>query len=128
MLSNSVINNHLFKLNKSKFRSKFDLDIKEYEYINKHGLDEITKHTRKFIIDRLSPAFPFNDGKQTPFKNHPVFIAQHATATCCRKCMNKWYNIPKGVTLTSTQIDFAVDLIISWIKFHLSTQYTSSSE
>lgn len=127
-MSNSVINNHLFKLNKSKFRSKFDLDIKEYEYINKHGLDEITKHAQKFIIDRLSPAFPFNDGKQTPFKNHPVFIAQHATATCCRKCMNKWYNIAKGVTLTSTQIDFAVDLIISWIQLHLSTQYTSSSE
>ncbi len=29
-------------------------------------------------------AEPRNDGKQTPFRGHPVFTAQHATATCCR--------------------------------------------
>ena len=92
------------------------LSVKDYDYLEKHGISEIIDHAHKFILDRLSPAYPINDGKQTPFKNHPVFVAQHATATCCRKCMNKWYNIPKGLELTPDQIDFAVNLIIHWIK------------
>jgi len=90
--------------------------VKDYDYLEKHGISEIIDHAHKFILDRLSPAYPINDGKQTPFKNHPVFVAQHATATCCRKCMNKWYNIPKSLELTPVQIDFAVNLIIHWIK------------
>ena len=69
------------------------LSVKDYDYLEKHGISEIIDHAHKFILDRLSPAYPINDGKQTPFKNHPVFVAQHATATCCRKCMNKWYKI-----------------------------------
>ena len=113
----SIFDYHLSKLQKSKFRSSFTLSVKDYEYLEKHGISEIIDHAHKFILDRLSPAYPINDGKQTPFKNHPVFVAQHATATCCRKCMNKWHNIPKGLELTPDQIDFAVDLIIHWIKF-----------
>ena len=84
--------------------------------LEKHGISEIIDHAHKFILERLSSAYPVNDGKQTPFKNHPVFVAQHATATCCRKCMNKWYKVPKGVELTPEQIDFSVDMIIHWIK------------
>ena len=113
----SILDYHLSKLQKSKFRSSFTLSVKDYYYLEKHGISEIIDHAHKFILDRLSPAYPINDGKQTPFKNHPVFVAQHATATCCRKCMNKWYNVPKGLELTPDQIDFAVDLIIHWIKF-----------
>jgi len=44
-----------------------------------------------FITARLAPALLKNDGKQTPMRGHPVFIAQHATATCCRRCLWKWY-------------------------------------
>ncbi len=108
------------KLSKSKFRSKFHLSDSDCRYIQKHGLDEIRLHATQFIIARLSPAFPKNDGRQTPFKNHPVFVAQHATATCCRKCMNKWYNVPKGVILNQFQMDFAVELIIYWINLQLN--------
>jgi hypothetical protein len=35
-----------------------------------------------FLSKRLAAASPPNDGKQTPFKGHPVFTVQHATATC----------------------------------------------
>ena len=112
----SVLDYHLSKLKKSKFRNRFALHTKDYEYLEKLGISEIIDHAHKFILERLSSAHPVNDGKQTPFKNHPVFVAQHATATCCRKCMNKWYKIPKGVELTPEQIDFSVDMIIHWIK------------
>lgn len=49
-------------------------------------------------------------------RGHPVFIAQHATATCCRGCLNKWWKIPKGRELTEEEVDFVVGLIMAFIK------------
>lgn len=80
-------------LSKSKFRSSFKLRKKEIDYINEKGLNTISKHAYDFINKRLAPAFIPNDGKQTPMRGHPVFIAQHATATCCRQCLYKWHKI-----------------------------------
>ena len=79
----------LDKLAKSKFRSRFKLRSKEHEYIKDKGLDTIYSHACDFIRDRVAPAEPANDGKQTPMRGYPVFIAQHATATCCRVCIEK---------------------------------------
>lgn len=69
-----------------------------------------------FITIRLAPPYPKNDGKQTPMKGHPVFIAQHATATCCRGCLEKWYKIEKGRALSGDEIRFVVDLVMGWIR------------
>ena len=73
----------------------------------------------QFIRDRLAPANPPNDGKQTPMKNHPVFIAQHATATCCRKCIQKWHGIEKGRALNAEEVKFIVALVMGWIERQL---------
>lgn len=59
---------------------------------------------------------PLNDGHQTPYKGHPVFIAQHATATCCRKCLNKWYKIAENKTLTEDEITSILNIIMKWIE------------
>jgi|TARA_B100001013_G_scaffold101779_1_gene57685 hypothetical protein len=107
------------KLKKSKFRSSFKLSQNDYLYIEKKGIMTISLHAKEFISVRLSPANPKNDGKQTPFKNHPVFIAQHATATCCRTCLNKWYGISKGQILSVQQVDFCIELIMTWIAIQL---------
>ena len=107
------------KLKKSKFRSSFKLSQNDYLYIEKKGIMTISLHAKEFISDRLSPANPKTDGKQTPFKNHPVFIAQHATATCCRTCLNKWYGISKGQILSVQQVDFCIELIMTWIAIQL---------
>ncbi len=110
------IDNVLFKLSKSKFRSSFHLNKKMIKYIDDKGMDIIKKHTVDFINSKLSPAFIENDGKQTPFKNHPVFIAQHACACCCRGCLEKWHNIPKGRILSNSEKNYIYLLIIEWIK------------
>lgn len=106
----------LERLSKSTFRSRFKLRYKEKQYIEQKGLDKIKSHAKDFIRDRISPAIIPNDGKQTPMKGHPVFIAQHATATCCRECINKWHKFPKNTVLTQTQQDYIVGLIMEWIK------------
>ena len=106
----------LNRLAKSKFRSRFKLRTKEIEYIKEKGLDTIYSHACDFIRERVAPVDNKPDGKQTPMHGHPVFIAQHATATCCRGCIEKWYKIPKTKELTTQQQEYLVSVIMEWIK------------
>lgn len=109
----------LNSLTKSKFRSRFHLKSSDKEYIEKKGMNTIESHAYDFITKRLAPAFIPNDGKQTPMKGHPVFIGQHATATCCRGCLSKWHKIPQGRCLTEEEIDYIVKVILTWIEKEL---------
>ena len=109
--------NDLFlRLSRSDFRSRFHLTEKDKAYISEKGLDIIRSHAKDFIKKRLSPENPENDGKQTPMKGHPVFIAQHATACCCRGCIEKWHNIPSGKVLTQSEQAYITDVIMEWIE------------
>jgi len=104
------------KLAKSRFRSRFKLDGKELEYLNSKGISIILEHGRDFINTRLAPANPQNDGKQTPMRNHPIFIAQHATATCCRGCLQKWHQIPnKDHELSQQERDYVISVLERWL-------------
>lgn len=104
------------RLSKSDFRKKFKLSQKDRLYLEQKGFDTIRSHAVDFIAKRIAPADVPNDGKQTPMRGHPVFTAQHATATCCRGCINKWHKFPKDVQLTKEQQKYLVDLIMEWIK------------
>ena len=115
-------NDILNRLSKSKFRKFFHLKTKDFEYIQNKGMDTIRKHAYDFINSRLAPAVIPNDGKQTPMCGHPVFIAEHATATCCRSCLYKWHHIPKNKELNQDEIDYIVNIIMLWINNELSTQ------
>ena len=99
------------RLDNSRFRSSFHLKQKDIDYINEKGLDTIRQHAKDFIAKREAPAYIANDGKQTPMKGHPVFIAQHATATCCRECIRKWHKMQPGKELSQVQQDYLVDVI-----------------
>ncbi len=112
----ATINEALLRLSRSSFRSKFHLTKKECDYINEKGLDTIRRHARDFVRERLAPSEPENDGKQTPMRGHPVFVAQHACACCCRNCLYKWYKVKKGVALTEIQQDKIVNLLMAWIE------------
>lgn len=105
----------LDKLSKSKFRSSFILRRKEFEYLKYNGISKIEDHAYSFVRGRLGGSIITNDGKQTPMRGHPVFVAQHATATCCRECLYKWHHIPKNRKLQDKEIRFIVALIVSWI-------------
>ncbi len=111
----TIYNNVISKLQKSKFRSSFKLKQKDIEYINEKGMSTIKKHAVDFINQKLAPAIPENDGKQTPMKNHPVFIAMHACACCCRTCLYKWHKIPMNKELTKDEKNYIYGLLIYWI-------------
>lgn len=112
---NMTIGEALANLQKSDFRSRFHLTEKDKAYISAKGLPVIRQHAADFVRKRLSPAEIPNDGKQTPMQGHPVFVAQHACACCCRGCLEKWYKIPKGVELSDIQQEGIVNLLMAWI-------------
>ncbi len=113
---NGIIENKLKELSKSKFRSRFHLQEKEIRYIEEKGLGVILNHAKDFVRKRLARKEIANDGKQTPMKGHPVFVAQHATATCCRECLFKWHKIAKNKELNEKEQEYIVEVIMTWIK------------
>jgi hypothetical protein len=108
---------HLFEaLARSPFRARFKLDRADAEYLARKGLPAVLGHAAQFIAARLAPAAPPNDGKQTPMRGHPVFVAQHATASCCRSCLAKWYKVPAGSVLSEGEQGLVLAAIERWLR------------
>jgi Domain of unknown function (DUF4186) len=108
-------------LRTSRFRTRFRLNTREARYLQRKGFETVLEEARQFVQARLSAAHPVNDGKQTPMRNHPVFIAQHATATCCRGCIEKWHGIPRGRGLLRAEEDYIINIISRWLTSHQAT-------
>ena len=111
-----TIEQALSKLDKSRFRSSFYLTKKERAYLEDKGMETMRRHAQDFVRQKLAPAEPVNDGKQTPMHGHPVFKAMHATACCCRGCLNKWYKVPLHRELTDSEQQRIVNLLMAWIR------------
>ncbi|HEU4708152.1 MAG TPA: DUF4186 domain-containing protein [Methylophilaceae bacterium] len=106
-------------LQKSAFRRSFHLRGKDLAYLQQKGLPTVMTHAGDFIAKRLKPADIPNDGKQTPFRGHPVFVAQHATACCCRQCLEKWHGIPSGHLLSAEEEAHILQVIERWLREEL---------
>ena len=103
-------------LNKSAFRRGFRLRGKDLAYLQDKGLALVMLHAEDFIRKRLAPAEIPNDGKQTPFRGHPVFVAQHATACCCRGCLAKWHRIEPGRELKPEEMTYILEVLQRWLQ------------
>lgn len=103
------------RLSRSTFRQRFTLGTKEINYLHEKGFTVINQHAVDFVAQRLASAEPRNDGKQTPMRGHPVFIAQHATATCCRGCLAKWHGIAAHRPLNQQEQSYIVSVVMTWL-------------
>ncbi len=110
-----TVDQTLTRLQRSAFRSRFHLNDEDRKYITQKGMDTVRRHAEDFVRQKLAPADPVNDGKQTPMKGHPVFKAMHATACCCRGCLNRWYRVAEHRELTDDEQRRIVNLIMAWI-------------
>ena len=100
----------------SAFRRRFRLQGRELAYLQTWGLPHVMKQAADLIRKRVAPAVIANDGRQTPWRNHPVFVAQHATGTCCRGCVQKTYDIAKGHELTDEELRHVLGAIERWLR------------
>src|SRR6478672_6224093 len=115
-------------LAKSAFRRRFALGVREGKYLREKGVDTVIAQAHELIGKRLAPQAPLNDGKQTPFRGHPVFIAQHATATCCRTCLAKWHGIAEGACLSHEEVEYIIRVLIAWIEQQVDSGNCSSAK
>jgi hypothetical protein len=83
--------------------------------VDLRGITTVRRHAEELVESRLAPAEPRNDGRQTPYRGHPVFVAQHATATCCRTRLARWHDIPAGRALDDAEQGYVVEAICRWI-------------
>ena len=104
------------RLAKSSFRSRFHLSDADRAYVARVGWEELAAQAEKIVRERLAPAEPRNDGRQTPMRGHPVFLGQHATATCCRGCLAKWHGIAPGRPLADGDISRIVSILLAWME------------
>jgi predicted Fe-S protein YdhL (DUF1289 family) len=100
----------------SEFRRRFRLRGAELDYLRSRGMETVLAHAAEFIEKRLAPAYPERDGKQTPYRKHPVFVAQHATATCCRGCLAKWHGIPREQPLSADEKAHILAALRRWLE------------
>ncbi|MCF7847837.1 MAG: DUF4186 domain-containing protein [Kiritimatiellales bacterium] len=107
------------KLIKDGRFEKFILGDPEKEYVDSRGMEILRLHATDFVNKRLAPAEPKNDGRQTPTKGHPVFIAQHATGCNDRSSLEEFFGIKMGKELSKAQVEKIVDVILLWISEHM---------
>ena len=110
------IDERLEAIVRQPFRARFHLRGRERALVELRGMEAVRAHAEQFIDTRLAPAAPRNDGKQTPYRGHPVFVAQHATATCCRTCLARNHGILAGAELTADERGYVVEVICRWIE------------
>jgi hypothetical protein len=110
------IDERIERIGRHHFRARFHLRGRERALVELRGMPVMREHARDLIAKRLAPAEPYKDGKQTPYRGHPVFVAQHATATCCRTCLQRWHGIEKGRELTAYERGYVVEVICRWIE------------
>ncbi|MEU2717139.1 DUF4186 domain-containing protein [Streptomyces sp. NPDC007205] len=110
------LDQRLDALARQPFRAGFRLRGRDRATAQLKGPATLRRHAHDLIARRLAPAEPAKDGRQTPYRGHPVFVAQHATATCCRGCLERWHGIPKGRELTRAEHGYVVDVICRWIE------------
>jgi hypothetical protein len=118
-----TIDSRIDRIGRHHFRAKFRLRGRDRGLAQLHGPERLRRHAHELIAKRLAPAEPTKDGKQTPYRGHPVFVAQHATATCCRTCLHRWHSIPKGHALSTEEHDYVVDVIARWIERELASSH-----
>ena len=88
------IDARLDRIGAHHFRARFHLRYgRDRALVELRGMEAVRRHADEMIGKRLAPAAPEKDGRQTPYRGHPAFVAQHATATCCRMCLERWHEI-----------------------------------
>ncbi|OPC82542.1 hypothetical protein B4N89_17785 [Embleya scabrispora] len=96
-------------------RARFHLPGRERTVAMTLGESGVRWYAYDVIARRIGPAKPSRDGRQTPYRGHPVFVAQHATGTCCRGCLEEVHGIPQGRPLDKAELNYAVNLVCGWL-------------
>ena len=98
------------------------VDEKAIRHASKKGMDALREgavHRLRKYVGRPRSELS-RDGMQTPFSGNVIYYAQHATATCCRKCIEAWHGIGRECHLTEEEIAYFAELMMHYIETRLA--------
>ena len=80
-------------------------------------IDEMRSKVIKILSNKINKKRSeiFRDSTQTPKGKDIIYLAQHATGTCCRRCIEEWYGINKEEIMNEEQINFLTEIIMTYI-------------
>lgn len=108
------------------FNAPFDKKSKAQAV--KLGRQNLRAKVRPHLEKKVGQAEIYRDGMQTPKGGGAIHFAQHATATCCRKCIEYWHGIPRGRELTSTELDYCAGLVLAYLDLRLPQLFSPPVE
>lgn len=91
------------------------IDQRAMNHALRKGRLQLNEAARQRIEKSIATAGNPRDGRQTPFEGNSLFYGQHATATCCRTCVEYWHGIPKSHDLSDDEIDYLHALLVRFL-------------
>jgi uncharacterized protein DUF4186 len=96
-----------------------EIDQKAANHARKKGWKGLQVAAERRIRSSVGPGSPPFDGRQTPREGNVIYYAQHATASCCRKCIEEWHGIPPGRPLSGDEIAYLAGLVMLYVRERL---------
>ncbi|MDP9423339.1 MAG: DUF4186 domain-containing protein [Pseudomonadota bacterium] len=90
-------------------------DERARRLIRRYGMDGIRERAPSRVASAIGKKPSAWDGRQTKFEGNVLFYAQHATATCCRRCAWYWYGIPREGPLSAEDLAFCTSLVQAYL-------------
>ncbi|MFH6780890.1 MULTISPECIES: DUF4186 family protein [Methylobacterium] len=94
-------------------------DEKAAALVRKKGVDRVLSGISSRVASSIGKKANGFDGRQTKLEGNVIFYAQHATATCCRKCLSYWHDIPADRDLNPKESKYCEDLIVAYLRERL---------
>lgn len=88
-----------------------EIDKKAIDHARRKGRRRLYADVKRRIETSIGKASPYRDGYQTPKHGNIIYYAQHATASCCRRCAEYWHGIPTGRLLTADEVTYLSGLV-----------------
>ncbi len=91
------------------------IDRRARRLIRRDGVDGTMAKVPALLAKKIGGVPDAFDGRQTKLEGDVLFYAQHATATCCRRCAWYWYGIPREREMTKAELGFCVDMVLAYL-------------
>ena len=109
-------------LRHEKIRSHYWLkpfDEKALERARRKGLQGVMEAIGPRLRSSIRRKANGFDGRQTKLEGFVICYAQHATATCCRKCLSYWHDLPADRDLEPVELAYCETLVSAYLKKRL---------
>lgn len=92
-----------------------------WAYNQAHRLGRLGLHARtgELVRTRIGSAEHPRERRQTTWHKDVVAYGQHATATCCRRCVEYWHGIERGRPLTDAEVRRLTALVTIFLDLRL---------